>query len=69
MDSKIILNEYIKADIVSDILSQTISATRRKLANENSEETKELLNKLLKYNEEVKKGNVKVMNKILEGEI
>ena len=69
MDSKIVLNEYIKADIVSDILSQSIAAARKRVANENSEDAKELLEKLLEYDREVKNGNVKIINKILKGEI
>ncbi len=69
MDSKIVLNEYIKADIVSDILSQSIAVARKRVANENSEDAKELLEKLLEYDREVKNGNVKIMNKILKGEI
>ncbi len=69
MDSEITLNEYIKADIVSDILSQSIVAARKRVASEKSVEAKELLEKLLEYDREVKKGNAKVMNKILRGEI
>ena len=57
MDSKIVLNEYIKTDIVCDILSQSIAAARKRVANENSKEAKEFLDKLLKYNEEVEAGN------------
>lgn len=69
MDSKIILSEYIKADIVADILSQSILAARRRLSEENSKEAKELLEKLLKYDKEVKRGNTEIINKILGGEI
>lgn len=69
MDSKIVLNEYIKTDIVCDILSQSIAATRKRVAKENSKEAKELLEKLLKYNEEVQAGNRDVMDMILRGEV
>lgn len=69
MDSKIILNEYIKADIVADILSQSILAAKKKVEEENSIEAKELLEKLLNYDKEVKKGNKQLINKILKGDI
>lgn len=69
MDSKIVLNDYIKADIVADILSQNIVVARKRVLNEQSEDAQKLLEKLLEYNREVQKGNVKVMDKILKGEI
>ena len=69
MDSKIVLNDYIKADIVSDILSQSIAAARKRVANEDSAEAKALLEKLLEYDREVKNGNADIMNKILKGEV
>lgn len=69
MDSKIILNEYIKADIVADILSQSILAAKKRVEDEKSKEAKELLEKLLNYDKEVKKGNKQLINKILKGDI
>jgi len=69
MESKIILNEYIKADIVADILSQSISAARKRVSEDNSKEAKDLLEKLLKYDKEVKNGNKEIMENILKGEI
>lgn len=69
MESKIILNEYIKADIISDILSQSIEATKKRIKEGNSQEAKELLEKLLEYDKEVQRGNKEVMKKILKGEI
>lgn len=69
MNSKIILNDYIKYDIVADILSQSIESARNRVANENSEEAQKLLEKLLEYKKEVQDGNTEIMHKILEGEI
>lgn len=69
MKSNIVINDYIKADIVSDVLSQSISLTKKKLQANETKELRELLSKLLNYDEEVKKGNIEVMNKILKGEI
>ncbi len=64
MESKIVLNEYIKADIAFDILSQSIEKTRK-----NIKESEELLEKLLECERQIRKGNTKLINKIIEGEI
>lgn len=69
MDSKIVLNNYIKADIACDIISQSIAATRKRLIKENSKEAQELLDKLLIYNKEVQMGNSEIIEKVLKGEI
>ena len=69
MDSKIYLNEYIEADVISDILSQNIAKARQKVAEKNTEESKAFLEKLLYYQEETKKGNKEIIKKILEGDI
>lgn len=69
MELNVKMNNYIELDIVSDILSQTITKAKKKLQNEETQETKELLEKLLAYEKEVKKGNREVINKILQGEI
>ena len=69
MDSKIFINDYIKADIVFDILSQSIEKTRREIKENNSEEAKDFLKKLLEYEREVRNGNVSLMDKIIEGDV
>lgn len=69
MDSKIDINEYIKADVVSDILSQSIANARQKLLEKDTEENRNLLNKLLEYNKEFLQGNKEIVDKVLKGEI
>lgn len=69
MDSKIDINEYIKADVVSDILSQSIANARQKLLEKDTEENRSLLNKLLEYNKEFLQGNKEIVDKVLKGEI
>ena len=69
MKSKVKLNEYIVADIISDILSQNITRAKKMVETENTEESKEFLEKLLYYEKEAKKGNQKIIKKIIKGEI
>ena len=69
MGCKIQLNSYIKADVVADIISQNIAKARMRYINENTDEAKNFLDKLLLYDKEVKKGNNEIMNKILKGDV
>ena len=65
----ITINEYIKADIAFDILSQSIEKTKKRIEEDDSEEARAFLDKLFEYERQVRDGNVELMDKILKGDV